>query len=146
VLEKIKMKFYEDWIYWSAVLIAIVFWLIWQSFDDTVFYNGSLSQRQLFSIIFLYPILEEFSFRGMLQGYLLEYRIFNKKILGFSLSNYLTSLLFSCFHLFSKELFFAFLIFFPSLIFGYFRDKYKSVLPSILLHCFYNAGFLYIHY
>jgi membrane protease YdiL (CAAX protease family) len=29
---------------------------------------------------------------------------------------------------------------FPSLVFGYFRDRYRSVVPAAALHVFYNAG------
>ena len=29
----------------------------------------------------------------------------------------------------------------PSLIFGYFRDHYTSVYPSVTLHAVYNAGY-----
>ena len=29
----------------------------------------------------------------------------------------------------------------PSLLFGYFRDRHGSVLPAIVLHVFYNAGY-----
>jgi membrane protease YdiL (CAAX protease family) len=28
----------------------------------------------------------------------------------------------------------------PSLVFGYFRDRYDSVVPGAALHVFYNAG------
>jgi len=32
--------------------------------------------------------------------------------------------------------------FFPSLVFGYFRDRYDSIWPGAALHIFYNAGWL----
>jgi membrane protease YdiL (CAAX protease family) len=32
-------------------------------------------------------------------------------------------------------------VLFPSLIFGYFRDRYTSIYPCMVLHAFYNAGY-----
>ncbi len=32
----------------------------------------------------------------------------------------------------------------PSLVFGYFKDKYHSLTAPILLHVFYNAGFFWL--
>ena len=33
-------------------------------------------------------------------------------------------------------------VFVPSLIFGYFRDRYRNIVPAVLLHVFYNTGFV----
>jgi membrane protease YdiL (CAAX protease family) len=35
-------------------------------------------------------------------------------------------------------------VFLPSLIFGYFRDRYDQLHASIVLHVFYNAGYIWI--
>jgi len=35
-------------------------------------------------------------------------------------------------------------VFFPSLVFGYFKDRTGRLTAPILLHIFYNAGFLWL--
>jgi membrane protease YdiL (CAAX protease family) len=32
-------------------------------------------------------------------------------------------------------------VFAPSLVFGYFRERYGSIAPGAVLHVFYNAGY-----
>jgi hypothetical protein len=47
-------------------------------------------------------------------------------------------------HFFWQVPYIAVSVFVPSLIFGYFRDRYHGIVPSILLHVFYNAGFFWL--
>jgi uncharacterized protein len=99
-----------------------------------------MSLQQLLSVILLYPILEELAFRGWLQETLLT-KGFQKQKFGFSQANLFTSILFVSLHFFNHSLLWATAVFFPSLVFGFFRDRHNSVLPSILLHIYYNAGY-----
>jgi membrane protease YdiL (CAAX protease family) len=39
----------------------------------------------------------------------------------------------------------AILVFAPSLVYGFFRDRYNNLYPSIVLHSTYNAGFILIN-
>lgn len=89
----------------------------------------------------LYPVLEEWLFRGLIQPQLLRHRRGRRSVLGISAANGLTSLLFAAAHLFSQPLPWAAAVMVPSLVFGAFRDRYRSVVPAIILHCFYNVGF-----
>ncbi len=92
----------------------------------------------------IYPILEEIVFRGGLQTLLLERTALHKKLLGVSGANIVTSLLFAAAHLMHQSVLWASLVFIPSIIFGWARERYDSVLPSILLHAFYNVGFVWL--
>lgn len=93
--------------------------------------------------VMLYPVLEELAFRGFIQTKLLENSIFrNKFFLRITNANLVTSFLFASFHLFNQPPLWAALIFLPSLVFGYLRDRYDAVIPSIFLHAWYNLGFL----
>lgn len=92
----------------------------------------------------LYPLLEEWLFRGLLQPQLLTCRPFRIQYLGLSYANLLTSLLFAAAHLFTQPPLWAAAVIIPSLVFGAFRDRYQSVVPAIILHSFYNLGYFLI--
>jgi len=60
-------------------------------------------------------------------------------------ANGLTSILFVAAHLIAHPLTMAVLVFLPSLVFGYFRDKYDGwLLPAMALHAYYNLGYFLI--
>jgi membrane protease YdiL (CAAX protease family) len=92
-------------------------------------------------LVLFYPIIEELSFRGMIQEYLSHKVGEYKGIAGISLANILTSMLFVLMHFMYHAPVWALLVFFPSLVFGYFKEHFSSVIPSILLHSFYNLVF-----
>lgn len=92
----------------------------------------------------VYPVLEELAFRGALQGSLYHSQWGRAAMGPLTHANLLTSLLFACFHFIAHPALWAILVIFPSLLFGYFRDKYQSVLPAILLHVFYNMGYFWL--
>ncbi len=75
---------------------------------------------------------------------LLPFRPLRVQYLGLSKANLLTSLLFAGAHLFVQSPLWAAAVIVPSLIFGAFRDRYKSVDPAIILHSFYNLGYFLI--
>ncbi|NKQ40608.1 MAG: JDVT-CTERM system CAAX-type protease [Sulfurovum sp.] len=108
-----------------------IFWL----FDDT---------RSLIFLIILYPIIEELAFRGLIQSFISAKTKHAEFFWGITWANILTSVLFALMHLVYHTPIWAILVFFPSLIFGYFKDKYDIVLPSIFLHMFYNLCFFSI--
>ena len=98
----------------------------------------------LFLLVLFYPIVEELIFRGMIQEYLVLKT--NNKLLASSLSlaNVLTSTLFVAIHFIYHTPLWAFMVFIPSLIFGYFKEQYQSIYPSIFLHIFYNICSLFL--
>ncbi len=93
------------------------------------------------SIALWQPLFEELLFRGIVQGYLLQSMAREKTWFGLSTSNLLTSFLFSLAHLASHSISWSLLVFVPSLCFGFVRDRFGSVYPSIALHAFYNTGY-----
>ncbi|MGE4298405.1 MAG: JDVT-CTERM system glutamic-type intramembrane protease [Desulfovibrionaceae bacterium] len=88
-------------------------------------------------------LYEEFLFRFLLQEAL--DRVFGRRFhFGpCSLANVLASLAFCAMHLFTQSTMWAALIFFPSLLFGWAWDRYKSVLPPAAIHFFYNYCHFY---
>ncbi|MGE3977251.1 MAG: JDVT-CTERM system glutamic-type intramembrane protease [Nitrospira sp.] len=87
------------------------------------------------------PLFEELLFRGIVQGHLLQSLARQKTWLGLSTANLLTSFLFSLAHLAGHSVSWSLLVFVPSLCFGFVRDRFGSVYPSLALHAFYNAGY-----
>ncbi len=96
-------------------------------------------------LILIYPFLEELVFRGLIQGELMHKQTFRRSYAGISRANMLTSLLFAAAHIYAHPFSMAMLVVGPSLIFGYFRDRFDGwLLPSILLHIYYNLGYFLI--
>lgn len=108
------------------------------------------SMRLLYFSVFLYPMLEELTFRGLVQGYFLKvipitlkYALIQKQYSLPSAANLLTSVIFTFCHWYIvSPTLTSLLVFFPSLIFGHFRERFDSVIPAIFLHIFYNGGFM----
>ena len=92
-------------------------------------------------LILLYPIVEELAFRGVIQGYLAGHAK-GQYLGGFlSASNLMTSLIFVAIHFVHHSPLWAIAVVVPSLIFGYFRERFGSVIPAVVLHAFYNGVF-----
>lgn len=98
----------------------------------------------LLKLAILMPVLEEIVFRGGLQAALYTKPFFQRQRWGISVANVLTSLVFASMHLLSQPPLWAALVFLPSLVFGWARDRFNSIVPSVLLHGLYNAGFVWL--
>ncbi len=98
----------------------------------------------LFFLIIFYPIVEELAFRGLIQEYLIKKTKGSTVLSYFSMGNILTSILFVSIHFVHHSPLWAMLVFVPSLIFGYFKDQYNHIAPSIFLHIFYNVCSLFL--
>ena len=97
--------------------------------------------QQLIWLILLAPLLEELLFRGGLQRWLYQMGSLKRSLMGFSWANWVTSFLFSVIHLLSQPSWVAVGVLVPSLIFGLFRDRYRSVIPGMGLHIGFNFGY-----
>jgi len=127
--------------YGAAVIAAPVFCLlyseIFQHKADDIYWLLS-DGKSLFFLIFLYPLIEELAFRGVIQEYIDQNTKQRRLFLSLSIANLLTSILFALMHFVHHEPIWAILTFFPSLVFGYFKERYAQIAPSIVLHMFYN--------
>ena len=108
----------------------------------------SISMTQVWSLSFASvvlwsPLWEELLFRGLLQGELMERGWTRCWVYGLSGANITVSLLFTVFHLWSHSPIWAALVLFPSLIFGYLRDRFDSTIPSVFTHMWYNSGYFF---
>ena len=106
--------------------------------------QGVPSLRLLLIVVAVSPILEELVFRSGLQAWLYEKPVFRGSIgAGISFANLTTSVIFAAFHAFSQPLIWAAAVFVPGMVFGWARDLSGSTVPSIVLHIWYNLGFVY---
>ena len=144
----------RDRFFGAAMVAAPLFWLVLlatgNQSPDLAWPLRSPAQFLLLCVA--YPVLEELAFRGFLQG-LLRQTAWGARAIGrgssgatniISGANVVTSLVFALCHLWRHAPLWAGLTFFPSLIFGFFRDRTGSVIPPIILHVFYNAGYFWL--
>lgn len=104
----------------------------------------SIETKSLFFLIVFYPIVEELAFRGVIQEVIATKTKQYPAFYYFSIANIVTSLLFVAMHFIHHTPLWAVLVFVPSLVFGYFKEQYKSILPSIFLHMFYNTCSIFL--
>lgn len=139
----IPSRFYRDGYWYAGLLFVVVFWVVYDWVYAPLGLKSPLEPLDVFILsVLFYPILEEVVFRGFLQGSLVSWKVLKGSFLRLSLANIITSCIFSSMHLINHEPLWAFLVFFPSLVFGYFKDRYQAILPCIILHQFYNLVFL----
>jgi membrane protease YdiL (CAAX protease family) len=92
------------------------------------------------SLVLWQPLLEEFCFRGLLQGELSGYWA-ARRVGPASWANLVATLAFVGAHLAHQPLVWALAVAPPSLIFGWWRERSGSIWPGLLLHAGYNACF-----
>lgn len=143
----ITRSYWQQADFWLACFAAVIFWLSFRLLVQSSPLIPSIPRlnTSLLFLIFIFPVLEETVFRGLIQESiqkLLEQKQFKIIFLWrISHANLLASLCFSLSHLWSHSALWALSTLIPSLVFGYFKDKYQSLYPSIVLHIFYNLGF-----
>ena len=137
--------FHRDRLFVLAAAAAVGFWIMlgwllpvqpmpwWQV--------GSWS---FVSLVVMQPCLEELVFRGLLQGRLSRWQRMRRAGRGFTAANGVTALLFAAGHFVNHPALWAAGVVVPALVFGFFRDRYASIWPGMLLHVFYNGGYFVI--
>ncbi|HKK14079.1 MAG TPA: JDVT-CTERM system glutamic-type intramembrane protease [Gammaproteobacteria bacterium] len=91
----------------------------------------------------VYPVAEEVIFRGAVQETLHD-RLPPFRLGPVTGANLLTSVVFTALHFIHHPPLWATLVFLPSLVFGYFKDRTGSLQAPIALHVFYNAGYFWL--
>jgi membrane protease YdiL (CAAX protease family) len=136
----------RDGQFWAALLAAPVFWVVLWLFKSPRPEWGwpLLLPAQFLLLVVVYPLLEELVFRGALQGWL-RARGWGATELGVvTVANVISSAVFTLTHLLVNPVYLSAAVFLPSLVFGYFRDRYDQLRASIALHIFYNAGYIWV--
>ncbi|UCC57441.1 MAG: JDVT-CTERM system CAAX-type protease [Gammaproteobacteria bacterium] len=136
---------WQDLLFWLALAAGPVCWLaLYLLLQPELQPAWPLASPLAYLLpVLLYPVLEEIVFRGLIQELVHDY--LSARVFGpLSAANLITSVLFAGMHLFTQPPLWAALVFFPSLVFGFFKDRYQSLTTPILLHVFYNAGYLWL--
>ena len=135
----------RDPLFHGALLAGPVSWLVlYPLLDPVLRWDWPLTQPGLFLMpALVYPVLEEIAFRGLLQELVHEH--VSRGSLGpVTHANLLTSGVFTALHFIYHPPLWAALVLFPSLVFGFFKDRTQALVAPITLHVFYNAGFLWL--
>jgi len=136
--------FYRDaQFYWALAAGVVVLWGVWLWLPRVPSVEQFGVQR-LLSVVVWQPIIEEILFRGVIQTQLDKLTWAARKLLGISLANVATSVLFILVHFVHHPPTWAVAVFVPSLVFGYFRDRHQSLYSPIVVHSFYNLGYLLV--
>ena len=142
-VSSVLARLYKDTVFLSAVFVAPFFW--WSLYYSGTALSGPawISENGLLflQLALLYPLAEELVFRGLLQEALWRTRLGRLSVYCLSMPNIVTSLIFTGFHFLAHPPAWAVAVIIPSLVFGFFRDRYQSVIPAIVLHVFYNSGY-----
>ena len=115
---------------WILLIFAVSFGLFSDGLPEAI--------RLFLGYAVVYPVLEELTFRGWCQTLLLKKPLFAIRRLGISPANLFTSILFALAHWLVREQSIILLVFFPSLLLGWVREKAGSVGYGILLHGLMN--------
>lgn len=137
------MRCWKDRLFYSAVALGPLVWLGIALYPSThITWAEGVAYNTLLMVIVVFPVLEEIVFRGLIQDSLLKVSAFRASRWGISSANVFTSIVFAAFHLVHQPPLWAAAVFFPSLVFGWAKQRYDSLSAPIALHIFYNAGFV----
>ena len=126
----------------AALAAGVIVWALLAAIDG-IAGVGALPKRDLVRyllVVLAYPFVEELCFRGWMQPVLAE-RMQHRRAGVVSVANLLTSAAFALLHLINHPPLAAIATFVPSLVFGHFQERYRRILPCVVLHAFYNAGY-----
>jgi membrane protease YdiL (CAAX protease family) len=134
-----------DRLLWLALAAGPACWIPWFYWVRPPFRPDWPASEPLFfvSVCLIYPVLEEIVFRGFVQEWLAA-RLRHRAWRGLSAANIITSLVFAALHFIYHPPLYAVLVFLPSLIFGYFKERHGGLTAPILLHIWYNAGYFWL--
>ena len=126
------------------LLLGPLFWLLYYIYSQPVLIlTWPLQHPGAFVLLIaVYPVLEELVFRGLIQEGISRY--FSQRWGVLSLANLLTSILFAIAHVLYHGVLWALLVVFPSLIFGYSKERYRHLIAPSILHLWYNLGFFWL--
>lgn len=143
-MNQIQQPWWQSSLFYGALLLGPVCW-VGMNLSGIPFRESAFRIGTFLLVVLVAPILEEIVFRGGIQEFLQQRLNLRRQFAQISLANILTSIIFSAFHIFSQPLIWALLIFFPSLVFGWAKDRFQSLAAPMVLHATYNAGFIFFY-
>ena len=144
-MKKIEARYWQDPLFFAALAAALLYWLTLYLITQPAVDAGWPFREPLRFLYpaLLYPIVEEWIFRGFVQEFV--HRHLQAWRLGpLSHANILTSLLFTALHFINHAPLAAAMVFIPSLLFGFFKDRSGQLAAPVALHIFYNSGYFWL--
>ena len=115
---------------------------LWLFLPPGFAHHLTASPWSLMGFLLVYPVIEEWLFRGLLQKELLRLREFQRRHLGITGANGTTTIAFTLLHLVHQPFPWALTVALPSLVLGHFRERYGNLRLPIALHILFNAIYL----
>lgn len=128
----------QDWHFWLALVAGIVTVSVLRERLPVLPADVAFGWL-LVSLVLWQPLVEELLFRGILQGQLVNTRWGARSYQGISVANIASSVAFAAIHMVNNPALLSLSVLVPSLLYGYFRDRFTSCIPAIVLHCAYNG-------
>jgi len=134
----------------AAFLAAPVVWgvfIVFSGVGSGLFHFPIQARPWSFLLLTIaYPVCEEIVFRGLLQGGMRTLRMGRSRAGPLTLANVFTSVVFTALHYITHPPLATMAVMAPSLVFGYFRDRYDGrrilrIGAPIALHVWYNFGY-----
>lgn len=120
--------------YFIVLLPIGVFYLLYKL--NLPFLNYSLNTNILI-LLLVSPVLEEFTFRGLLQDFLLN------KTKNYSFTVFLVSIAFTLLHYnVNNNIVYLFAVFICGIIFSVIKIYYRKIAYPVMLHVYYNLCFI----
>ena len=137
------LRLARDWQFHLVIACSVATGIIFRLWLPAGYANSIASDPWLiFSFLLLYPLVEEWVFRGILQGELLKRAWGKQRGIGISNANLITSIVFAGLHFINQPPGWALAVLVPSLVLGHFRERHESLLPPMLLHPLFNLTYL----
>ena len=142
----ISKSFFKDYCFYGLLALGPIFVLLLSLFSPPKEAFWFLNQLEVFfQFTLVSAIVEEIIFRGFLDEILKKSALLKNRVGPLTYRNILISLLFTALHFFWHSPLWALLVIIPSLIFGYSKKRYETIVAPILIHLIYNLCYFAIY-
>lgn len=128
----------RDWQFQAAICAAIPIGFLWVWWTKPQAGTFDAGLTTLITFVIVFPLLEEFVFRGMI------HRALHRKSIGrrcygpVTVANLVTTSLFAIAHLPRGGLLLAAGVIVPSICLGYFFERHQRLISPIIMHMAFN--------
>ena len=136
---------YRDPQFYLALLAGLVVLTVIYQFIPVQTYDFETKRWSYFiALVIWQPFWEELMFRGIIQGQVYKSPWGQRAWFRISNANMVTSLAFAALHIAYNPNLWSVSVLFPSLVFGYFRERHNTTFSPIALHSIYNLGYMIV--
>ncbi|MFO7993682.1 MAG: JDVT-CTERM system glutamic-type intramembrane protease [Marinobacter sp.] len=128
----------RDWQFQAVMSAAIPIGFLWVAWIRPRAGAFDAGVTTLIAFVVVFPLLEEFVFRGMIQRWLLKKAVGKRHYGPITVANLVTTLLFAIAHLPRGGLLLALGVIVPSVCLGYFFERHQRLVSPIMMHMAFN--------